>query len=256
MVSPFPGMDPFLESQRFDDFHHTFVIVVRELLVPLVRPRYVVDAERYVFFSGATETPSPVRPDVSLTQGSGVTPATARPDSVATLEPQIMAVPACEEDGQMFLTIRSRDGRQVVTVIELLSPTNKDPTGGQREYLTKRENYLKTLASVVEVDLLRGGARLPTREPLLPADYFSFVIRHGDRSHAEVYSWSLRDRLPVIPVPLLPGESDVGLDLQKAFELTYDRSGYDYAIDYDRDAEPDLNELDRVWVRERLNKRP
>ncbi len=42
MPSPFPGMDPFIEGQAWQDFHTTFITVLREQLIPQVRPRYVV----------------------------------------------------------------------------------------------------------------------------------------------------------------------------------------------------------------------
>ena len=34
MASPFPGMDPFLELQEWEDFHTTFNTVLRECLSP------------------------------------------------------------------------------------------------------------------------------------------------------------------------------------------------------------------------------
>lgn len=49
MPSPFPGMDPFIESQMWDDFHTEFITAARELLVQQVRPQYVVNIERCVF---------------------------------------------------------------------------------------------------------------------------------------------------------------------------------------------------------------
>ena len=109
-------------------------------------------------------------------------------------------------------------------------------------------NYLRTLANIVEIDLLRDGVRLPTQPALPKADYYAFVIRHGDRSHVELYSWDLQDRLPVIPVPLREGDADVGLDLQQAFEMTYDRRGYDYILDYTTPIKPALPIVQQQWV--------
>ena len=43
MPSPFPGMDPFLESQKWRDFHHSIISGIRDILMPIVRPRYVLD---------------------------------------------------------------------------------------------------------------------------------------------------------------------------------------------------------------------
>ena len=156
------------------------------------------------------------------------------------------------EQRQRFLAIRDREFRKVVTVIELLSPTNKTPGEDRTEYLVKRSDIFHTMANLVEIDLLRGGQRLPTCEPLVPADYYAFVCRTKRLPKVDVYAWTLRDRLPVIPVPLAGGESDVPLDLQEAFTKTYDRSGYDYALDYRRDVEPPLDASVADWVRTRL----
>jgi hypothetical protein len=137
----------------------------------------------------------------------------------------------------------------VVTVIELLSPWNKSLSGGCSEYLVKRSDIFETLSHLVELDLLRGGQRLATREPLGPADYYAFVCRKQRLPRVEVYAWSLRDRLPVIPVPLAVGDPDVPLDLQAAFTKTYDRSGYDYSLDYSLPVEPPLEASLSEWVR-------
>lgn len=212
MPSPFPGMDPFIEGQRWQDFHARFINDLADLLLPAVRPRYVVDVEQYVY----------------LAHG--------------------------DEERQRFLTIRDREFRKVVTVIELLSPTNKTPGDGFTEYLVKRTNIFHTMANLVEIDLLRRGQRLPTREPLAPADYYAFVCRTERLPKVEVYAWTLRDRLPAIPVPLASGEPDVSLDLQEAFTKTYDRSGYDYALDYRRAVEPPLDASTSDWVRTMLGK--
>jgi Protein of unknown function (DUF4058) len=49
MQSPFPGMDPFLETQEWEDFHTTFNTVLRELLGPSLEPKYLVRVERRVY---------------------------------------------------------------------------------------------------------------------------------------------------------------------------------------------------------------
>jgi hypothetical protein len=137
----------------------------------------------------------------------------------------------------------------VVTVIELLSPWNKSPSGGSDEYLAKRSDIFQPPSHLVELDLLRSGQRLATREPLAPADYYAFVCRKQRLPRAEVYAWSLRDRLPVIPVPLATDDPDVPFDLQAAFTKTYDRSGYDYSLDYHSPVEPPLDASATEWVR-------
>ena len=46
MSSPYPGMDPFLEMQEWEDFHTTFNTVLRECLSPALEPDYLVRVER------------------------------------------------------------------------------------------------------------------------------------------------------------------------------------------------------------------
>ena len=65
----------------------------------------------------------------------------------------------------------------------------------------------------------------------------------------EVYAWTLRQPLPVIPVPLAGDDPDVPLNLQAAFTTTYDRAGYDYALDYRRPVEPPLEPSTVDWAR-------
>ena len=68
-------------------------------------------------------------------------------------------------------------------------------------------------------------------------------------SQVDVYGWTLRNRLPVIPVPLADDDPDVPLDLQAAFTTTYDRVGYDYALDYRSPVKPPLDAAAAEWVR-------
>lgn len=251
MPSPFPGMDPFIESQRFDEFHSVYLVTLAELLVPLVRPKYAVDVERYVFLSAEDEERL-YKPDVSISKTTDERRRAGGTGTVATLEPRMLSIPSPDEEGQTFLTVRTSGDRKVVTMIELLSPVNKDATGGQRAYLSKRANYLRTLANLVEIDLLRGGTRLPSKPSLTEEDYSAYVIRHGDSVHVAGYSWNIQDHLPTIPVPLGERDPDVGLDLQKAFDVTYERRGYDYILDYTAPIIPPLSANVQRWAAERL----
>ena len=44
----------------------------------------------------------------------------------------------------------------------------------------------------------------------------------------------MEERLPAIGIPLLPGDADVPLDLQAAFDRAYDAGPYGREIDYSR----------------------
>ncbi len=59
---------------------------------------------------------------------------------------------------------------------------------------------------------------------------------------------SVRDPLPVMPVPLLPGDDDVPLDLPHALRTIYDEARYDLSIDYSQPPIPPLAQDDAAWA--------
>ncbi|NLX99522.1 MAG: DUF4058 family protein [Rhodopirellula sp.] len=256
MSSPLPGMDPFLEIEEWEDFHTTYNTVIREALSPRVEPRYVVRVERRVYFEHADGVDDGIgRADVALllaeNSGSGATPR--EENVVATISATECLLPIPEEKRETYLVIRARETWEVVTVLELLSPSNKHRgSDGRREYLQKREEVLRSQTHLVEIDLLRGGERLPTRTPLPSADYYAIVSRRYRRPRGEVYAWTLRDPLPTIPIPLRTEDPDVPLDLQAVFTTVYDRARYDLSLDYTKPLRPPLHEADVPWLRERL----
>src|SRR5438874_2737138 len=180
MPSPFPGMDPFIEGRLWRDFHTEFITGVRAALAPGVVPRYVVRIEERVYVERAPEEPEHfVVSDITVAEGKRDQPfgtGSAATATTAVATPLLRTLPVPERRREAFLTVRERESMAVITVIEVLSPTNKRPeTDGRREYLRKREKVLLSPAHLVEIDLLRGGERLPTREPLPPGDYYALV---------------------------------------------------------------------------------
>ena len=252
MPSPFPGMDPFIESQRWLNFHGSLLHAIAPELVSRLRPRYIVDVEEYVFQARENgEVIGRPEPDIAIAESEAGPLAgggTAAGSAVAE-RPLVLTTPSpARRRRQKYLTLRRPDGEQVVTVIELLSPTNKAAGEGAAEYLAKRENVFNSGSNLVELDLLRGGLRLPTKEPLPSADYFAFVSRHDHRPRVEVHAWGLRRPLPPIPVPLADGDPDVVVDLQPVFTRVFGAAGYDYSLKYGREIDPPLSGQDREWV--------
>lgn len=248
MPSPFPGLDPFLESQKWDDFHTRFITVISETLVPKVRPHYMVDVERYVYVTREDEeVVKIIAPDAVIADTRHDWRESAEAAGTATLQPVKHRIPLPRRR-QAYLVIRTRRNESVVTVIELLSPWNKTPEAGVAEYLSKRANVLQSTANLVELDLLRGGQRLPTVEPLQDADFYAFISRPRVRPDVDVYAWTLHHLLPTLPIPLAESDADVLLELQTAFTTTYDRAGYDYSLDYTVDVQPALSRQDAEWV--------
>src|SRR5437868_2734480 len=79
MPSPFPGMDPFIESQAWKGFHTSFLVALSELLVAEVRPRYIVSVQQHHLTPGGEDRGEAAgvngRPDDGWLPGS----ACARP---------------------------------------------------------------------------------------------------------------------------------------------------------------------------------
>ncbi|MCX7643190.1 MAG: DUF4058 family protein, partial [Armatimonadetes bacterium] len=244
MPSPFPGMDPYLESPSiWQDFHHSFIDEMRATLVPKVRPKYAVHIERYVCISEPTIEEIRVRPDLTIaeTQGQGVEPE-SQPSAVTTAV--LVPLPEPQEVYHYFLEIREVATQKVITIVEMLSPFNKRAGEGREDYLRKRRMILESNVHLVELDLLREGERLPMGKPLPSGHYYAIISRSYKRPIAEVYAWTIKQPLPTIPIPLKRGDEDVMLDLQKVLSAVYDRAGYDYRLPYDRQPERPLSDDD------------
>ncbi len=255
MKSPFPGMDPFIECQEWEDFHSRFNNLLADTLTPSIEPDYFVRVERRVYVeSHGTGATNVRQTDVAIVDRQpGL--ASGR-ESVGS--PSLVAVecllPMPEERRETYLLIRQRSSQRVVTVIELLSPTNKrSGADGRVEYLKKRSELLSSEAHLVEIDLLRGGKDLPVIGQLPPGDYHVCLSRAQRRPRAEVYAWPWRQPLPTIPIPLKLGDADTLLDLQQTFSEVYTRARYDLSIDYHLPLMPALIESDQAWLNKLLS---
>jgi hypothetical protein len=138
---------------------------------------------------------------------------------------------------------------ELVTAIEILSPSNKGGSG-RSDYLAKRNALIDQPVNLVEIDLLFNGSRMPMSGPLPPGDSVAIVARSERRPYADVYTWPLRQPLPVLPIPLRAPDPDVQLNLAEAFQMTYDRGGYSRVMRYGRPlpASLPLSPEDRAWA--------
>ena len=145
----------------------------------------------------------------------------------------------------------------VVTVIEVLSPANKDNPKGRKQYLRKRKDYLRSQLSLVELDLLRGGPDLfgiPAGR--LPAEFdvaCKCLIRRSTNAPAMRFEYiplPLRQRLPKIRIPFRPGEEDGVVDLQQSIDVAFEEGSYAMTLDYSQTPEPPLSAEDAAWAAE------
>jgi hypothetical protein len=168
---------------------------------------------------------------------------------VATLEPVSLSLVIEEETHERHIEILHRPDHTLVAVLELLSPANKEEPG-RSSYLARRGALIPFPVHLIELDLLLKGQRLPLEEELPPGDYFALLSRGNRRPKCDVYAWTMRQPLPALPIPLLPPDADVWIDLGAVFRTTYERARYARSVDY---AGPPAMALDAerlTWVRE------
>jgi hypothetical protein len=249
MPSPFPGMNPYIEKPGlWKDFHTSFLPALRAALMPQVAPNYFVRIEQHIYVDEPQNGSRRARiADVDLHLKNGHRPPAAPSAVATTTPPKKLRVPRVTKRRVGYLTVRTVEGQHVVTVIELLSPANKDGSSDQESYLVKRRELLASDTNFVEIDLLRGGTRMPITG-LKACDYYTLVSRPLDRPTVDVCPVKLRERLPVIPVPLKRGVPEPTVDLKAILDRVYDEAGYAYAI-YDDPPEPPLSPADAAWAK-------
>ena len=259
MPSPFPGMDPYLEHPDFwQETHHWLISLIAESLVPQIRPKYEIAIEKRIYQINDTNDNNDDSllvgiPDVAIKRQPNAPDVPTGSVAIATLTvPTTVKVPAPEKIKQTYLEVREMATRQVVTAIEILSPVNKRSGDGRITYLKKRQSILGSLTHLVEIDLLRKGEPMPVLNNSIQSDYRVLVSRSNRRPMAELYGFNLSDSLPVFLLPLREEDVEPIVNLPELFAGVYDRAGYDYRIDYDRDPIPSLSEENLVWAKELL----
>jgi len=225
MGSPFPGMDPYLEGEMWQEFHERLANQISVQLMPRIAPKYVaLLAKRYLVdrSTGIFDVPvkQPLYPDVHVAQpGRSSTSMPAGQPALALSKPAA-ELPNIEEVPQVAVEIRDVAHRRLVTLIEILSPANKYGEGS-REYEERRLELLKTRTHILEIDLLRAGRRIQLAGEPPPGDYYVYLSRVERRPYTQVWTVDLRDRLPKVPVPLGEPDPDVPLDLQEAVDACF-----------------------------------
>ncbi len=263
MPSPFPGMNPFLEHPDvWSTLHGRMLGAMADRLSAQVRPDYLVHMESHLWIheraddyeDGGSSRRLIGRGDVSLSQRANATGVDFGGPEVETavLTPAIrILIPQVDIERQRYLEIRDRRNRELVAVVELLSPVNKKPGPDRVQYLTKRSEILASQAHLVEIDLLRCGRAMPDQERP-SSTYGVMVSRVEERPAADFWPIGLRQPLPTIPVPLRQAISHASLQLQELLHEVYDRGTYAQEI-YELEAEPPLDPADRDWAEDVLS---
>jgi hypothetical protein len=262
MPSPFPGMDPYLETNPvFQELHTQMLAEMQALLQPQLRPKYVARLERHLSEGGVWDAPQGTisldrkEPDVTIASRSA---ARKHGGSIAVLARPVASAAEMLDADELRLRQQRRiviyvlaRPRLAVTGIELLSPGNKQSGAvAQERYLEKRASALHGGLHWVEIDLLRSGVRPSI--PVVPpesADYLAYVAQATPTGWNHLlYAWTLRESLPILPIPLL-GVDQARLDLGRCLTVAYDRIAADDEVNYGAaPPPPPLRKGDAAWI--------
>ena len=262
-ANPFPGMNPYLENPGlWPDVHNSVIVGLRTLLARQLRPEYRVTTVERVYVmtepgsngngSGSGGGNGVRIPDVAVltaaapdAAGSAMRPMPARSKDAIAVQ-----LPATELLKERYLEVRRVDNRQVVAIIEVLSPTNKDGDG-RREYLAKRAATLYSPTHLVEIDLLRAGRRMPVIGPAPAEAHYRILVANARRSEpvADLYAFGIRQAIPDFVMPLAQEDEGIAVNLNAVVNSVYADGSYDLDIDYGQDPpEPPLSDDDRAWL--------
>lgn len=217
MPSPFPGMDPYLEDLRhWPVFHQQFISALGDALQPALSDKYRI---RIANRSYQTEQ---------------------------VLFTSILK----EEQREPFLEIRQKTGGdRLVTLIEMVSPSNRTHYEGRRMYDLHRQEAKAEGVHVVELELvLQGQSVLDADLSALSDSQYACVVTRATRPvKQEPYGAVLSKRLPRIRLPMMADDRDLVLDVQALVNRVYDRC-FDGQIDYTADPKVPLSDDDRRWL--------
>lgn len=217
-----------------------------------VGPKYFVKADENVYVHEATDDDGRLlgRPDVFMGETEAAGPGNAAAVAIAApAGSQLVTLPPVDRERIPFIEIRDRQSRRLVTIIEMLRPSNK--AGSDRDqYLAKRTEIIASPTHLVEIDLLRGGRRMPMAPPA-SCDYGVLISRGEDRPNAVWLPIKLCDPLPTIPIPLAGGDPPARLDLQAILHRMYDAYGFAKYM-YQTPPDPPLDAADAAWARDIL----
>lgn len=256
MKSPFPGMDPYLE-QHWLDVHQRLVIYGCDQIQTSLPPDLLARVEERLVVEPDDSPALGIHSDVRVVEQQappGVSEATG--GAVAEDVEAPVLIDLSEEPIKGFVKIVDVTAEKVITVIEVLSASNKLPGEGQGLYRQKQQELNEGGVSLVEIDLLRAGdhvLNVPSRRvPRACRTPYRVCVRRGWRPRrAELYRAPLEKRLPKIQIPLRETDQDVMLDLQSLIELCYRNGRYD-RTDYTIDPDPPFDPPTAAWANELL----
>jgi hypothetical protein len=246
-------MDPYLEQPwLWPDVHNSLIAALRDDLAPQLRPRYYAAIEERTYTGEPGDLVVAGRADVAV-----VRPAVVRETNESVLLNDgaggvVVDIALPDVLRETYLEVRSTDTGQVVTVVEILSPSNKRPGEGREQYMRKRNMITGTLTNLVEIDLLRYGEPMPVQRWSGRSDYRIVISRGRYRPKSLLIPFNVRQPIPSFRLPLVPGDTEPTVDLNRLLHALYERGSYDLRLNYRADPEPPMEPEDAAWAAQLL----
>jgi hypothetical protein len=215
-VGPFPNrVDPWSEDATYFHALHESMIdeMLRRLREPLFRLGYRAGRERSLQIAEGR------KPDLFVNF------ADVRRQEKPRLNYELAASEVLAPVGEVLyeepwldaIHIHANDG-ELVTIVEIISPQNKDRLQDMSEYKERRSRlYLERDVRVVEIDLTRSVKRLVERMSSQATPYFVAVFIPGEA--VRVVALPFEAKLERIAIPLT--SEVVAVDLQQVYTASY-----------------------------------
>ncbi len=255
-------MDPWLEHPNlWPDVHNSLIAAIRDAIAEQLPDNYFVALEERILSEEAGEIALVSRPYLAGIHTSATAATHSRPfaefSGTAVIEQggfavEEVEVPVADALRETFLEIRSASEDHLVTVIELLSPSNKTNHDARAIYERKRHRILNSDASFVEIDLLRDGKEMRVLGATgRRGDYRILISRYWERPRSKRYVFSMQHEIPDVPIPLARGDIELSLKLNDILHQLYERARYHLRINYNAPAYPSLDDAQSLWAASR-----
>jgi hypothetical protein len=257
-------MDPYLEP-HWRDFHGAVVPYLRDAVddaLPEALVSRVVERIAIEIDDGSNRYHRQPRPDVRVFEPSSTIrfvdegPDETEDGSVAVLAPVVLDL-GTEPSTELFIQIIDPSTDRLVTVVELLSKSNKTPGPGLYEYVAKREELLSAGVNFVEIDLVRSGEWERLLRPHVITDDirtpFRYTYRKGnDPTRVGLHPVKLDHPLPPVKIPLRPHDPIATVEIQPLVDRAYAKGRYFKTLDYSKDCMPPLEGADATLAEQLL----
>lgn len=261
LTNPFPGMNPYLEArQLWPEVHNKLISEIHYFLREALPPRYTVTMEERVIVEESIGDVTQQRyaiPDLSVAGDAVATGATvnveALPDAAAGAV--TVLVPELRPVREWYIEIRTQSQQPSVTILEILSHSNKRKGRGRRDYVEKRQRILESATHLVEIDLLRGSNPMPVEGYDGAVPYRILVSHSRMRPQAALYPFGLQSCIPDFAIPLLGDDQAPIIELGEICDDIYLRGLYGRYASYNNDPPGPLSDDDREWIDELLREK-